>query len=138
VRVSKSRPVLVVLGWGVSLASLAVTVVARAVLVPHAGVVFSSETTLLIALYYAGVFSVSFLSGLMLRSLPSAVLGFFCAYALGILLAGLAFDLPGLLGLLPETVAEYSAIVFAFTALFPLALLVGLVGGLLGAATTEP
>jgi hypothetical protein len=137
--VFKNRSVLVVLGWGASLASLAVTVVTRAVLVPHAGIaLFSNETTLLIALYYSGIFSVSYLSGLMLRSLSQAVVGFFCAYSLGIVLAGLVFDLPGLLGILPESFAAYSAVTFTFTALFPLALLVGLVGGLLGAVTTEP
>lgn len=98
----------------------------------------NNETTLLIALYFAGIFSTSYMSGLLLKNLSYAVVGFLCAYSLGILLAGLAFVLPGLIGLVSESYAQYSAVTFTFTALFPLALLAGLVGGLLGAVTTEP
>ena len=114
------------------------TGITNALLIPHRGAAFfTAETDILFAVYYAAVFGVSLLSGVVLRSLTLSLLGFFSAYMLCLLLTGLALDLPGLAGLLPETVTEQTALVLTFTALFPTALLVGLVGALLGAASSE-
>jgi hypothetical protein len=134
-RLSKARSLFVVLGWGLSLTSLTLAAITSAVLVPHAGV--ESFQLLGVVLYYAGVFAISLLSGLLLRSLTVAVPGTFVAYMLGLVLTGLVLDLPGIVGILPEGIAENSALVFTFTALFPFPLLVALVAGVLGAAITE-
>src|SRR5690242_18568484 len=87
VRLSKARSLFVVLGWGLSLTSLTLAAITSAVLVPHAGV--ESYQLLGVVLYYAGVFAISLLSGLLLRSLTVAVPGTFVAYVLGLVLTGL-------------------------------------------------
>ena len=137
----RARDALVVLGWGTSLANLAVTAVAHGVLVPQAAY-YSEATTsqtglLFFALYYVGVFAVSFLSGLVLRSISTALLGFFCAYAVGLLLTALILDLPVITGFLPQIAGANLATGIIFTAFFPLALIVGLMGALLGAAPAD-
>jgi len=90
-----------------------------------------------VALYYGGIFGLSILAGWVLADISKAVLGFFVSYGVGLFLTFLALVGPGLAGVIPESVAELSAVVFAFTALFPLAFLAGLVGAVLGAASSE-
>ncbi len=130
---------LVVVGWSVSIASLALTVVTQGILVPHAFeyVAQSSIETLEVALYYSGIFGASILAGLVLARVPTALVGFLASYALGWLVAYLALILPGLFGIVPEAAVEETAIVLTATALFPFALLVGLVGSLVGSAYME-
>jgi len=137
----RAKEALVILGWGTSLANLAVTAVAHGVLVPQAEY-YSEATTsqiglLLFALYYAGFFAVSFLSGLVLRSISTAMLGFFGAYIVGLLLTALILDLPVITGFLSQTVEANLATGIIFTAFFPFALIVGLMGALLGAAPAD-
>ena len=137
----RAKDALVILGWGVSLANLAVTAIAYGVLVPQAQ--YYSEATptqmepILFALYYAGFFGICFLTGLVLRSISTALLGFFCSYAIGILIASLILDLPELAGVLPQAVAANLATGIIFIAFFPFGLLVGLVGALLGSALVD-
>jgi hypothetical protein len=141
-KLSSVTPGLVVIGWGTSLASLAVAAISHGILVPHAG--YYSEATpptqstlLLVILYYAGVFGISLLSSYLLRSISSALLGFFCSYGIGMLLAGMALDLPGLTGSVPQAFGLNLVIGVIFTAFFPFALIIGLVGALLGSASTD-
>ena len=135
VRLSKTRPTLIILGWGTSLASIAVTGINSTVVVPHAGVAYNID--LLLTLYYGSIFGLSFFCGYLLRSLTLALIGFFCAYVLGLMITGIVVDLPGLVGLLPENLTELTAAIFTFTALFPFGLLLGLVGATVGAASSE-
>ncbi len=139
-RISRAKPGFVVLGWGVSIAGLALTAILQGITIPHSAKSYPQAGTELLGetLYYAGIFGVSILAGLLLANIATALLGFFASYGLGMLLTYLALILPGLAGIIPESGAEVSAIVFTFTALFPFALLVGLVAGVLGAASTEP
>jgi len=134
-----ATPGLVVLGWGVSIASLALTAITQGILVPHAFeyVLESNIGALEVALYYAGIFGTSFLAGLVLARVAAALLAFFVSYVVGWLLAYLALSLPGLLGIVPEGVAEETAIILTATALFPFALLVGMLGSLIGSAYRE-
>ena len=116
----RAKEALVILGWGTSLANLAVTAVAHGVLVPQAEY-YSEATTsqiglLLFALYYAG---------------------FFGAYIVGLLLTALILDLPVITGFLSQTVEANLATGIIFTAFFPFALIVGLMGALLGAAPAD-
>ncbi len=133
---NKARPGLVVLGWGISLASLATTAIFQALVVPQGSP--TDVMTLGRVLYYAGIFAVSFLAGFVLEDVGRALVGFFASYGIGILLTYLALYLPALGGLLSERLAEVTGITLTFIALFPFALLVGLIGGLLGAVTSEP
>ena len=65
------------------------------------------------------------------------MLGFFGAYIVGLLLTGLILDLPVITGFLPQTVEANLAAGIIFTAFFPFALIVGLMGALLGAAPAD-
>lgn len=133
------KPGLVVLGWGISIASLAMTGILQGIIIPHSAQYTPQGGSVLlgVVLYYAGIFGISVIAGLMLADIGAAVLGFFAAYGIGIILTYFALDSPGLAGVIPEAAAELPAIAFTFTALFPFALLLGLVGGLIGAASSE-
>lgn len=135
----RAKSGLVVLGWGVSIASLALTGILQGIIIPHSAqyVPQAGVGILGVALYYGGIFGLSILAGWVLADISKAVLGFFVSYGVGLFLTFLALVGPGLAGVIPESVAELSAIVFAFTALFPLAFLAGLVGAVLGAASSE-
>jgi hypothetical protein len=130
----------VILGWGTCIASLATTAIFQAIAVPRGGYYgFGSSIIVLgTVLYYASMFLVSFLAGFILENVGKALIGFFTSYMIGIILTFLALYLPALGGLLFEPLAEITGITFTFTALFPFPLLAGLVGGLLGAAASEP
>jgi hypothetical protein len=134
-----AKPGLVVLGWTVSIASLALTGILRGVIIPHSAqyVPQAGVGILGVALYYGGIFGLSILAGWLLADTSKAVLGFFVSYGVGMFLTFLALAMPGFAGVIPGSIAELSAVVFAFTALFPLAFLAGLVGALLGAASSE-
>ena len=135
----RAKPVLVVLGWAVSIASLALTGILRGIIIPHSSqyVPQAGSGILGVAVYYGGIFGLSILAGWLLADTSKAVVGFFVSYGVGMFLTFLALAMPGLAGVIPGSIAELSAIVFAFTALFPLAFLAGLVGALLGAASSE-
>jgi hypothetical protein len=138
-KLARAKSGLVVVGWGVSIASLALTGILQGIIIPHSVqyVPQAGVGILGVALYYGGIFGLSLLAGWVLEDISKAVLGFFVSYGVGLLLTFLALTGPGLAGVIPESIAELSAIVFAFTALFPLAFLAGLVGAVLGASSSE-
>jgi hypothetical protein len=138
-KLSWAKPGLIVLGWGVSIASLAMTGILQGIIIPHSVqyVPQAGVGVLGVSLYNAGIFGLSLIAGRVLEDISKAVVGFFASYGIGIILTFLALAMPGLVGVIPESIAELSAIVFAFTALFPLAFLAGLVGAILGASSSE-
>ena len=137
-RLSKAvNPVLVIVGWGVILGSLALTAIVEGLVIPH-NPQFSIQSVLLeIILYYLGVFAASVIGGLLLQKIGLALLGFIVSYSIGIVLCDIALILPGLLGYVPEVPTEGVAFVFVFTAFFPITLFVGLIGAIIGGATRE-
>lgn len=89
-------------------------------------------------LVYLGVFGISILAALVIRDLGAAVLSFFASYGLGMILTYLVLVLPGYAGVIVATNALIqTAIVVVFVAFFPVLLLTGLVGTLLGTALSE-
>jgi hypothetical protein len=130
-------PVLVIAGWGVVLGSLGLTAVVQGLVIPH-NPQFSVESVLPeIILYYLGIFAASVIAGLILQRLGLALFGFIASYFIGIILCYVVLTIPGLVGYVPEAPAEGIAFVFVFTAFFPIALFVGLLGALLGGAARE-
>ncbi len=130
-------PVLVIIGWGLVLGSLTLTAIVQGLVLPH-NPEFSVESVLLeIILYYLGIFAASVIAGLLLQEIGLALLGFIASYIIGMALCGIALTLPGLLGYAPEVQAEGIALVFVFTAFFPITLFVGLIGALAGGAARE-
>jgi hypothetical protein len=90
-----------------------------------------------IALYYAGVFGVSLLAGLLLSNIARSLIGVFAANSVAFVLTFFALIIPGLTGIVPEVIAVNLAIIFTFNALFPFAVFLGFIGGLIGAVFTE-
>lgn len=135
-RLGRFRFGLVVLGWGVSLASLALTGIVEDVVIPRAAVK-PNMPVLGIALYYLAVFGVSLLAGSVLSNIVRSLIGVFVANGIAIALTYLALIIPGLTGVISETIAENLAITLTFTAFFPFAVFLGMLGGLLGAVFTE-
>ena len=124
------------MGWGVSLASLALTGIVEDVVIPRAAVK-PNMPVLGIALYYLAVFGVSLLAGSVLSNIVRSLIGVFVANGIAIALTYLALIIPGLTGVISETIAENLAITLTFTAFFPFAVFLGMLGGLLGAVFTE-
>jgi len=90
-----------------------------------------------VALYYAGMFVVSLLAGMILASVPRSLIGAFVSQTIAASLTYIALILPGLTGILDQTTVENLAVDFVFTAFFPLGMFLGLFGGLIGAVFTE-
>src|SRR5437879_12392827 len=135
----RAKSGLVVLGWGVSIAGLVLTGILQGIIIPHSAqyVRQAGVGILRVALYYGGIFGLSILAGWVLADISKAVLGFFVSYGVGVFLTFLALAGRGFAGGILESGAELSAIVLAFTALFLLALLAGLVGVVQGAAASD-
>lgn len=128
---------LVIIGWGLILSSLALTAIVEGLVIPH-NPQFEVQSALLeIVSYYLGIFMASFIAGLVLRRIDFALLGFIVSYTIGIIVCYTMLILPGLFGYLLEGAAENQALVFVFTAFFPIALFAGLLGAIIGGATRE-
>jgi len=135
----RAKPTFVVVGWAVSLSSIALTGIVQGLIVPH--VHFSSDRSLIEvlgdALYYGGMFGVSTIAGMFLGEIGKGLFGFLASYFTAIVLTYVMLILPGLTGIIPEIGAENLAVQFTFTAFFPIAIFVGLIGGILGAALKD-
>ncbi|OLD13346.1 MAG: hypothetical protein AUI93_01240 [Crenarchaeota archaeon 13_1_40CM_3_52_10] len=136
ISIGRKGSALVILGWGVTLASLAVTAIVYGIVIPRA----AEKPNMPIqgvALYYAGMFVVSLLAGMILASVPRSLIGAFVSQTIAASLTYIALILPGLTGILDQTTVENLAVDFVFTAFFPLGMFLGLFGGLIGAVFTE-
>ncbi len=127
ISIGRKGSALVILGWGVTLASLAVTAIVYGIVIPRA----AEKPNMPIqgvALYYAGMFVVSLLAGMILASVPRSLIGAFVSQTIAASLTYIALILPGLTGILDQTTVENLAVDFVFTAFFPLGMFLGLRG----------
>jgi hypothetical protein len=135
------RAGLVVLGWGTTIGGIVLTAMFQGLLLPTSaqGVYTQVNTpTSGPLLFYLAIFGVSTVGGIVLEDVGVAVLSFFLSYALGGTIIFLVLALPAYLGLFAFANALYdTAIVFAFAALFPLPLLLGLIGTIIGVWLAE-
>ena len=121
------------------MAGIALTGIVNGIIVPHYPL-YSSQNPfgfLENLLYYAGIFGISILAGVLFGEIGRGLLGFLASYSLALVLTFLALVLPGLTGIISETAAQDLAISFVFAAFFPFGLFIGLVGGILGAASSD-
>jgi len=136
------RPFLVTLGWGTSFAAATLWAIFQGLLLPKSTIlppsIWQTEPFLL-ALYYAMIFGISFLSGLCIGDLDKTILGFLASYLIGATVIYEVLSFPGLNTLdigFRETLAKFS-VDWTFNALFPFPLFIGLFGGIVGAAMQE-
>ncbi|HZY93970.1 MAG TPA: hypothetical protein VFE98_03805 [Candidatus Bathyarchaeia archaeon] len=131
------RIILVIVGWGTILSSLAMTGILQGVIVPNdpqAGVKLATPGTLL---YFVGVLVICLMAGLLVKNIGISLVAFLAAYALGVLLSAVALSLPGVFGYIPSGTAQHLALVYVFTAFFPITLFLGFVGSIIGAAVRD-
>jgi len=137
----KLRPLLIVIGWGTSIAATVLAGIFQGVLLPagRGGLLVEVGTTAWEApLFDLGVFGISVLAGVIIADFGVAVGSFFSSYALAAIQTYTILVLPGYTGGLPVPDALVAAaVVFTFTALFPVILMVGFAGTLLGSALSE-
>ena len=139
---SRLRVPLVVLGWGTSLAALTLGTIFQGYLLP------TTEGGLLPQVYgaspaglwvfYLGSFGISAVAAMVIYDAGPAIVAFFFAFGLTASLTATVLALPELIGTIQTNgVLQETSILNTFSALFPLALIVNLVGTLVGIALGE-
>jgi hypothetical protein len=119
------------------LGSLALTAIVQGLVVPHNPQFGISSALLEIVLYYLGVLAICATAGLILENITTALVGYMAASAIAIVMCSVALTLPGTFQYVPEVAAENQALLFVFTAFFPITMLLGLAAALMGAAARE-
>jgi hypothetical protein len=135
---SRVKAGLVVLGWGVFLASSALTAILQGLLLParfYGGT--NAEVPVGVGLFFAAIFGVSILAGAVLADAATALLGAFGSYIIGVGLTFMALSIPTVQSRLPATLVSDVAVVFTFTVFFPFPIPVVLIGSLLGVGLSD-
>jgi hypothetical protein len=139
-----TRPILVILGWGTCMAAITTGAIFQGLLTPRliGGGALLPETIQTAAwetyAYYLGIFAVSVLAAMTISDASKAFMSFFPAYILGAIITYEVLALPASIGVYqpPDPVEEYAS-TFTFTAFFPIPILLGLAGTVLGIALAE-
>ncbi len=138
-RLSILKPLALILGWGTSIAGLALFGVFAGFLLPQK--YYGGTGGTLPAgpwLIYLGFFAVSLLGGAVVADPGRSLLSFLVSYAVGGFFTYWILALPGFLEVTPVAAVLVSAsLVLTFTALFPFPLVLGILGSLLGVAVSE-
>ncbi len=124
---------LVTAGWGTVLAMLTVGTTGGGLLpeVYNAG-------PLVLSIYYLGCLGASTLAAMTIAEPGPAIVAFFVSYGFSAFLTFLVLALPELTGVVQTNgILQEFAILHTFQAIFPIALLVDLVGTLLGLSLAE-
>ena len=143
--VYRFKPFLAVLGWSASTAALAVATIFQGLLLPKvygSGGGFLDEVVnqnpLGLWIFYLGNFGICVLAAIVISDLGTSIIGFFVSYMGAAVITYMVLALPDFLGVYPiQGVLSGSAVTFAFTAFFPLLLLVNLVGTFVGVGLGE-
>ncbi len=126
------------MGWGVFLASSAMTAVQQGILLParfYGGT--NTQLSLGAGLFFIAIFGVSILAGAVLADAATALLGAFASYAIGVGLTFAALSVPTVHSPFPPALISDAAIVFTFTVFFPFPIPVILLGALLGVGLSD-
>jgi hypothetical protein len=139
------RPALVCLTWGLMTSSVLLTFIFQGYFVPGFRPTFPTGPRELIFVAYLLVFLVAVLAGMLCSDLGEAVLLYFGSLAVTCTIEYVVLLVPSLTGIAgPPVLAEAGlvslpdlALLVVFYSLFPVPLVLGLVGSLTGAAVGE-
>jgi len=142
--VYRVKPVLVILGWSTSMAAFALTTIFQGQLLPrefNGGgnyVQVLNASPLGLWIFYFGTFATSVLAAMVISDAGKALVSFFVSFLGAAIITDLVLSLPDFLGIfaIPGALQE-AAVIFTFTAFFPLLLLVTLAGTILGIGLGE-
>ena len=136
------KPLLVILGWGTSLASVTLWAIFSGLLLPrvHGGLLPTVQSLgpWGPAFYYLGFLGICILASIVLVNPATALVSYVLSYGLAGILIYVALALPAFLGIYqPTEILVRASINFTFTALFPFSLLAGFVGTVVGMFLAE-
>ncbi len=130
------KPLLVVLGWAVSVSAILLAAVFQGYLTPTSHGPFAvGKQPFEVTYYYLALFGVSILASLVMEDPGLSLLGFFASYAVGAMITFSVLSLPAFLRIVhfpeSESVTGLALTVTLFV-FFPLAILIGLLGTFVG------
>jgi hypothetical protein len=141
----KVKPLIVIAGWAATIAGFTLGAIFQGLLLPKVvgngggllpEVLGVSSVGLWV--FYLGCFGTSVLAALVLADASKALVSFFPSYVFGALITYIVLIVPALTGTFPlPSVLEESAVIFTFTAFFPVLLFAALAGTLLGIFLAE-
>lgn len=139
---SKLRLPLVILGWGTSLAALTLGTIFEGYLLPttQGGLLpqVYGASPVGLWIFYLGCFGISALAAMAINDVGPGIVAFFISYGLGAFLTAFVLALPEVVGIVQTNgVLQETSILNTFSALFPLPLIVNLVGTLAGLGLGE-
>jgi len=140
----KVKPVLVVLGWGTTIAGFVVGAIFQGLLIPQYEGGGDLQPEIIgrgpegLVIFYIAIFAVSVIASLVMADFARGVGGFFASYALAAGLTYFMIALPGYVGAyqFPDVLTTL-AVNWTFGAFFPLLLLVGFAATIVGSALAE-
>lgn len=140
--VYRFRPLLVVVGWATSLATLTLGVIFQGALLPNAselspGSYGSSSVWLWI--FYLGSFGICVLASMLISDFGQSIVSVFFAYLLTVLITFVILALPDFAGIVqPPGTLQQPSVTFTFNALFAtLSLFVDFAGTIVGSGLSE-
>jgi hypothetical protein len=135
------KPLLVVLGWATSLASLTLGIIFQGLLLPNASELLPESygaSSLWLWVFYLGSFGICLLAAMLISDFGQSVVSVFFAYGLTALIVFVVLALPDFLGIFqPSGLLQEPAVSFTFNALFPFPLFVDFIGAIAGSALGE-
>lgn len=135
------KPLLLVLGWATSLASLTLGTIFQGLLLPNASELSPESygvSSLWLWVFYLGTFGICLLAAMVISDFGRSMVSVFFAYGLTALITFVVLALPDFLGIVqPSGALQEPAVNFTFHALFPFPLFVDLIGTIAGSALGE-
>jgi hypothetical protein len=136
--------IFVVLGWATTCAALTLFTIFNGQLLPrniNGGGLYSdvlSASPLGLWIFYVGNFAISVLAAMVISELGKSLISFLPSYLGAAMITFLVLAAPDFAGIYdPQQVIQESAVIFTFTAFFPLLLLVSFSGTIVGNAIGE-
>jgi hypothetical protein len=130
------KPLLVVLGWATSLATLTLGVMFQGLLLPNASELSPESygaSSLWLWVFYLGSFGICILAAMLIADLGQSVVSVFFVYGLTGLITFAVLALPDFLGIFqPPGFLQQLAVTSTFNALFPFPLFLYFIGTIAG------
>lgn len=140
----KVKPLLVVLGWGTTIASFVVGAMFQGLLIPQYEGGGDLQPEIIgrgpgeLIIFYILIFALSMLASLVMADFAKGLGGFFASYVIAAGLTYFVIALPGYVGAFPlPDVLVTLAVNWTFAAFFPILFLVGFAATIAGSALAE-
>src|SRR5882672_3479597 len=127
---------LVVAGWGTTLAALTLGTIFQGLLLPNPSELLPESygaNPLWLWVFYLGSFGTCVLAAMLIADFGQSIVSVFFAFGLNVFITFVVLALPDFSGIVqPPGILQESAVLFTFNALFPFPLFVALFGTIVG------